>query len=138
MNRRALVDAGPLVALLTGQATDWQAWAVNQLTSRPVPLFTCDAVLAEAAHLLGGPAPLLRMMNDHLLVTQFDSQVNAVRLERLVRKYADLPMDFADACLLVMAEQHPEAEILTFDRRDFGVYRLSNGRPVRFAAPPVR
>ncbi len=51
-------------------------------------------------------------------------------VEKLARKYADQPMDFADASVVLLATRSGEREILTADRRDFAVYRVS-GR-VRF------
>ena len=43
------------------------------------------------------------------------------------RRYADTPMDFADATLVLLAERLAVHEILTLDRRGFNTYRLSNG-----------
>jgi len=45
-------------------------------------------------------------------------------MEKLVRKYADQPMDFADASVVILATRTGVREILTADRRDFSVYRL--------------
>jgi hypothetical protein len=41
-----------------------------------------------------------------------------------MRKYADLPMDFADATLVRAAIREGLRKIFTLDRRDFSVYRL--------------
>jgi predicted nucleic acid-binding protein len=46
-------------------------------------------------------------------------------IEKLVRKYADQPMDFADASVVLLAMRTGVREILTADRRDFAVYRLA-------------
>ena len=46
-------------------------------------------------------------------------------LEKLVRKYSDQPMDFADASVVLLAARTGVREILTADRRDFAVYRLA-------------
>jgi predicted nucleic acid-binding protein len=51
-------------------------------------------------------------------------------VEKLTRKYADQPMDFADASLVLLATRSGIREILTADRRDFSVYRV-RGR-IRF------
>jgi predicted nucleic acid-binding protein len=45
-----------------------------------------------------------------------------------MEKYSDLPMDFADATLVVLAEEVGTNLILTTDRRDFGICRLTDGR----------
>lgn len=47
-------------------------------------------------------------------------------LEKLARKYADQPMDFADASVVTLASRRNVREVLTADRRDFAVYRLGN------------
>jgi len=49
-------------------------------------------------------------------------------VERLLRKYVDVPADLADACLIRCAEIHDEPRILTFDE-DFSVYRWSGRKP---------
>jgi len=41
-----------------------------------------------------------------------------------MKQYADLPMDLADASLVVVAEELDEARILTTDQRDFNIYRF--------------
>ena len=61
-------------------------------------------------------------------------------------KYADLPMDLADASLIWLAESLGVLDILTLDRRDFGVYRTERGKtlrnvldaPVARTRPPAR
>ncbi len=55
----------------------------------------------------------------------FDEQET---LAKFVRKYENLPMSLADACLVRVAEQHPDAAVLTFDAH-FRVYR-KNARQV--------
>ena len=49
----------------------------------------------------------------------------------LMKKYADTPMDFADATLVVAADQLGIVEVLTLDRRGFSTYRTSKGRGFR-------
>jgi predicted nucleic acid-binding protein len=49
-------------------------------------------------------------------------------LRALMSKYSDLPMDFADATLVHMANQQGLRQIFTLDRRDFSIYRLNGGR----------
>jgi predicted nucleic acid-binding protein len=50
-----------------------------------------------------------------------DSDV--LRMRQLMKKYADLPMDFADAALVVACERARIRRIFTIDRRDFLIYR---------------
>ena len=51
------------------------------------------------------------------------------RAKRLMEKYPNLPMDYADATLVCLAEDLSVPEIVTFYKRDFGIYRLPSGRP---------
>ncbi len=50
-------------------------------------------------------------------------------IQRLMRRYKSLPMDFADASLVLLAEQLGSGRILTTDQRDFGAYRWKNRKP---------
>lgn len=49
-----------------------------------------------------------------------------LRMAELIERYGDLPMDMADASLVVLAEQLGHGRILTVDRRDFNVYRWND------------
>jgi predicted nucleic acid-binding protein len=132
-----LVDTGPLVAALR-RASDndpFTPWASKLLRSLPTPLFTCDAVLAEAAHFLRSPAKLIEAVKRGLLVSRFDTQSAAPRLAELVEKYADQPMDFADACLVCMSEQVKDCRIITIDRADFSVYRRVGREAIPLLVP---
>ena len=132
-----LLDTGPLVAAFRPpQDKDpFTPWAAKLLRSLPYPLFTCDAVLTEAAHFLRSPAKLLEAVERGLLVSRFDTQTAAPRLAALVAKYADRPMDFADACLVYMSEQMRECTIVTIDRADFAVYRRHGREAIPLLLP---
>lgn len=57
------------------------------------------------------------------------SQDHLGRMIRLIRRYDDLPMDFADVSLVVLAEVLGHGGILTVDNRDFSIYRWSDRNP---------
>ncbi len=57
------------------------------------------------------------------------------RASALMAKYHDLPMDFADATLVVLAERLGTPRIFTLDRKDFGAYRLGR-RSFRIVPDP--
>ena len=60
------------------------------------------------------------------------SSVTSVqRVRELLDKYADLPMDFADATLVGLAEELDCTSVFTADRTDFSVYRLKGRQPFR-------
>jgi predicted nucleic acid-binding protein len=52
------------------------------------------------------------------------------RIVELIRKYADRPMDFADATLVTAAEKTGIHEIISIDS-DFDIYRLMSKLPIR-------
>jgi|SRR6185295_12794715 len=58
-----------------------------------------------------------------------------VSTEALVKKYSDLPMDFADATLVVLAEELGTDLVFTTDYRDFGVYRAGGKRRFQILPP---
>ena len=124
-----LLDTGPLVALVLN--TDaMHGWAGEQLKLLHPPLFTCDAVIAEACFLLKrekrDPTDVLKLARAGLFEVKFDFNREAAAVLELMISYQDLPMSFADACLVRMAEQHPHSSVWTLDR-DFKIYRR-NGR----------
>lgn len=124
-----LIDAGVLVRCLD-PLDPAHADAVEALKAAPGKPWTTWPVLTEAAHLLGREHPagrdaLLEMIEDRsLAIAPLDAQ-DATRLRQLMAKYRDLPMDLADATLVRVAEREGIDTILTFDRRDFKVYRAA-------------
>ena len=92
-------------------------------------------MLAEAAHFLRSPAKLIEAVNRGLLVSRFDTQTAAPRLAELIAKYADCPMDFADACLVYMSEQTKDCKIVTIDRADFSIYRRHGREEIPLLVP---
>lgn len=89
-------------------------------------MLTCEAVLSEAVSLLQSEGlsaePLLEFIERGVLLIQFSAEEHWPDLRRLLRKYADLPMSFADACLVRMAEVAGRCRVITTDRH-FRVYR---------------
>jgi hypothetical protein len=132
-----LLDTGPLVAAFRRpQDKDpFTPWAARLIRTLPHPLFTCDAVLTEAAHFLRSPAKLLDAITRGLLVSRFDTQSASARLAELVAKYADRPMDFADACLVCMSEQIRDCRIVTVDSADFTAYRRHGREAIPLLLP---
>lgn len=131
MKTRVIVDAGPLVALLSRTDTH-HAWVMRQLRGIAPPMITCEAVLAEAAYLTravaGARAALIEMLGEEFLVIGMALADHHSSILKMVRRYADMPMSLADACLVRLAELHPQSQVLTLDS-DFSVYR-KNGRQV--------
>ena len=121
--RRVLVDTGALVALVR-ERDSYHASVVRFLGDfRSGELLTTIPVLTETLHLLPGRfgssvLELVRPPQWRVL----DVAEGLPRISELLTKYADRPMDFADASLVWAAEQTGAREILTTDQ-DFEIYR---------------
>ena len=125
-----LVDTGPLIALFDPADAD-HASCVRLLATIDEPICTTLPVLTEAFHLLG-PASLgsLRLMDfikARGLEVRFLDEAALARAFELIVRYADHPMDLADASLVVMAERYRLRKIFTLDRSDFTTYRIRQG-----------
>jgi uncharacterized protein len=131
MKGGVIVDTGPLVALLNKTDTH-HAWVVQQLKDIAPPMITCEAVLAEATYLTrsvpGARAALIEMVGEGFLSIGLALADQHGAILKLVRRYTDVPMSLADACLVRLAEMQPQSPVLTLDS-DFKVYR-KNGRQV--------
>jgi predicted nucleic acid-binding protein len=129
MATNALVDAGFLVALLSRRDANHR-WAAALAPRLPPPWMTCEAVLSEVFHLLGGRGTrsLASLLRRGAVVCgyRFADDIDAVL--KLLEKYADVPMSFADACLVRMTETLNDPVLLTTDA-DFRIYRR-HGRQI--------
>jgi len=123
MARNVLIDAGFVVALLSSRDAHHE-WAVTQASEMPPPWSTCEAVLSEAFHLLGerGAPNLSALLRRRALLIAFTLAENVEPVVKLIEKYSNVPMGFADACLVRMTETLADPIILTTDE-DFRVYR---------------
>jgi len=96
-------------------------------------LVTTSAVITEAFHLVRryprGPERVLEFLKASettvLECCQPDDLRGAVSL---MTKYADTPMDFADATLVLLADKLGQSDICTLDRRGFRTYRTPKGK----------
>ncbi len=131
MRSRVIVDTGPLVALLNRKDHS-HAWVVQQLQDIQPPMVTCESVLAEATYLTrqtpGVRVALIEMVGEGFLTIGMAVADHHSALLAMVRRYAEVPMSLADACLVRLAELFPQSPVLTLDS-DFSVYR-KNGRQV--------
>jgi len=123
-----LVDAGPLVALLSKDDARYRRCRAVFRGLREPPL-TVWPVLTEAMHLLrdswGGQDRLFGLLEVGSVDIVPLGPGDLSRMRQLMQKYHDLPMDFADAALVTVAEREGITRVFTLDRRDFEVYRPS-------------
>lgn len=131
MARPVLIDSGPLVAALR-RRDQHHAWARAHFEGGIEPFLTCEAVISESFFLLErahhGKEALSALLERGIVLPEFSFAGERSQTVRLIRRYRDTPMSFADACLVRMAEQREGAVIFTTDS-DFRTYR-KNGRQV--------
>lgn len=133
--RTWLIDTGPLVAYLDrgDPAHDAVARTIDAFSGR---FATTGAVVTEAMHLLAeardGPMLLAELVGSaDVQIVECTNAEQLLTAATLMRKYADTPMDFADATLVLLAGEIGVVDILTLDRRGFSVYKLTNGKRFR-------
>jgi predicted nucleic acid-binding protein len=126
-----LADTGFFIALANRQDRFYQS-AQQQLNLLKEPLVTTYPVIIETSYLLyersGQTAQfrfLQQLTTDSIQIFDFQKH-HLERAIQLMQQYADLPMDLADASLVVTAEVLQENRILTTDIRDFSIYRYLN------------
>lgn len=134
IERRVLLDAGPLVALL---AVDdrFHETCVETLAALRPPLLTCWPVLTEVAWLLRRqPRPVDQLVEAHsagmLKILPMDGG-SLVEVAAIMRRYKDCRLQFADASLIHFAERERIRTVFTLDRRDFSIIRLKHNRALK-------
>jgi predicted nucleic acid-binding protein len=142
MRSAVVVDSGPLIALFDRDDA-YHKRVVAFIASHPrLRLITTWAVLNETSALLGsrvGKAAELDFLiwverGGATLVPQDLAALAQIRA--LVEKYRDLPFDFADASVAVLAAQTGVSQILTLDR-DFEIYKDARGKRLKNVLPLV-
>ena len=122
-----LVDAGPLIALVDAN-DQHHAECMAALKNMREAMATVWSPLTEAMYLLAdqprAQESLWEMVDRGALQLLALDPGDAPRIRELMHKYANRPMDLADAALLRAAEREGIRKIFTVDRRDFSVYRL--------------
>lgn len=130
------LDSGFLYAL-ADRRDAWHAAAVANEATIDEGWITTWPVLAETCHLLAtrlGERYVTTLLEDLAAgVFQVWSPPEAqfARIPQLMHRYANLPMDLADATLVLLAEHLGHGRILSTDMRDFGAYRWKNRKPFR-------
>lgn len=125
-----IIDTGPLVALFDPKDPDHNPChlVLDQITS---PLCCTEAVLTEVLHMLDAGSRGIQgikefILNEYLHIYSL-THTEILSCFDLMEKYSDLPMDFADGSLLVIAERFHLSKIFTLDFKDFSAYRFTKG-----------
>lgn len=128
--KATLLDTGVIVALLDRDERH-HVQCVETVSDLIGPLVTCEAVVAEACYLLrrtsGAPEAVIKNIANGVFQTPMRLADQAGAVEKLLRKYRDVPIALADACLVDLADQMDTGQILTLDH-DFEIYRWRSRR----------
>ena len=128
MRRLVILDTGPLVAFLSAR-DKYHDWTVSRWREIQPPFITCESVLAEACYLLRSHprarASVLDLLGRGIVVVPFHLAEHASPIAQLMKKYSNINMSLADACLVRMADVVANSSVLTLDS-DFRLYRRAN------------
>lgn len=135
-----IADTGFWLAL-ANRRDRYHAVATSTLAEIREPLITTWPVMTETCHLLvarlgaSAEAKFLRgSIQSGYRIFSLD-EGHLPRLVALVEQYRDLPMDLADASLVLLAEHLRSGRILSTDQRDFRTYRWKSTRPFENLLP---
>ena len=138
MKRQVILDTGPLVAFLNSR-NRYHDWTKIQWAQIQPPLLTCEAVVSEACFLLRqwnkGMSSVIELLQRKVLEICFCLAYQVAPLSVLLKKYGNVPIPLADACLVRMAELHDSSSILTLDT-DFQIYRKHKRRAIQLLMLP--
>lgn len=137
MAAELLLDTGAFVAL-ADRSERRHADCVAVLEDWRGAIITTDAVVTETLHLVGPGWQAQKLCLEFLVRGAFlvapGSQASLTRAAELMERYRDVPMDYADATLVALAEELDADTVFTLDRRGFSAYRFGRRRP--FQLPP--
>ncbi|MCU7936158.1 MAG: PIN domain-containing protein [Candidatus Thiodiazotropha sp. (ex Dulcina madagascariensis)] len=128
--KKILIDSGPLIALFDRNDKYHQA-SVEFIKKNRSELVTTLASITEVLHLLdfnrNAQIDFLNWVDAGAVTVEAITTDDFQRIRELIIKYSDLPMDFTDACLVVLGEKLNISKVATIDR-DFDIYRLKGKR----------
>jgi predicted nucleic acid-binding protein len=130
-----LIDTGPIVAYLDAADTE-HARVVERLDRFSGRLVTTSAVVTEAMYFVSattlGPRRLAELVTDSgMRVFDLAQPAELRAAAGLMERYADTPMDYADATLVLLADALRIHDVLTLDRRGFATYRAGSRKEFR-------
>ena len=129
-----LMDTGPWVALVD-RSEGRHKQCVEWLRDFRGNILSSEAVLTEVLYLLNfspraQSAAIDFVLNEAIMLVP-SSLESLKRANQLMEKYQNVPMDYADATLVCLAEDLVIQDIATLDKKDFGIYRLPSNRSFR-------
>lgn len=137
INKTVVADTSALTALIYEKDAQHE-WAKSQTANLRIPYLTCEAVISETCFLLenvhDGQQTVLSYLSNGILKIDFDLSTEVERVAALMKKYENLPMSFADACLVRLSEQHADSVVFTLDS-DFWIYRKHGKDEIELVIP---
>jgi hypothetical protein len=128
VRKRAIIDSGPLIALFD-RDDEFHEVVCQLLRKFTGTLHSTVAVLTEVTHLLDfsvkAQLDFLDWVRDGGIHLHEIGRDDLERIYELTKKYSDLPMDFADASLMRVAERERIDDVISIDR-DFYIYRKND------------
>ena len=126
MTNSILIDSGPIIALFD-RDDSYHSRIKNYIKNNNINLITTTAVVTEVSHMLSFNVNVqisfLEWIIREGIILYEIKQNQFARIIELSKKYSDLPMDFADATLVIAAEHTGIRRIISIDS-DFDIYRL--------------
>ena len=126
---KSLLDTGPWVALID-RSESKHGVCVEWLKEFRGEIYSTEAVLTEVLYLLNFSFEAQSTALDFVLngvVFMVPSSIESLTAsKKLMKRYRDFPMDFADATLVSTANDFMIDHVITFDKKHFGTYRLRN------------
>lgn len=131
-----ILDTGFFIALFSQKDRHHTKALALRSTIDKRRCITTWPVMTEVCHLLQKFAPhkvsrFLVLLQDGVIEISGLTTHNLPQIISLFEKYGDLPIDLADASLVILAEELSSGEIVSTDQRDFQTYRWKNTRPFR-------
>lgn len=130
MKRNILLDTGVLVTFIN-KREKLHSWTKEQWKKIELPLLTCEAVITEACFLLQdvyeGEEAVMNLISQKIILIPFQLNDDSEAIRELMKRYQNVPMSLADACLVRMSELISGSCILTLDS-DFLVYRKNKNQ----------
>lgn len=132
MNDPLVLDTGAFVALVD-RSEQRHADCAALLQGWDGSVVTTEAVLTETLYLVGPAWHAQEVCLGFFLRGAFllapSSRESLHRVFTLMKRYKDIPMDFADATLVALAEELEVDTVFTLDRRGFSTYRVRDKTP---------
>ena len=128
---KAILDSGPWVALIDRSESMHEA-CVQWLKNYSGKLYSTEAVLTEVLYLLNFSIKAQIAAIDFIIESVVEIVPYSIeslrKTKKLIQKYSDLPMDYADATTVCLAMDTEIENIVTFDKKDFNIYRIEKDK----------